>query len=530
MIQATVTLTMYTVVAWLVLTQQATSDILVATINNALERTTYTSRIFPVKDFEARVFDLTPEQRTQFLDEFRKSAFNSAWNDVDPQDQDVSVVIKQNGEWMHFMSSVPEWSGKPWQLDAFKEVVTKGRVWGNFMLTEEEYIRQRVDQKQVVEFRKNIPELVHVHVNLTEMLDPEFIEQAHQKGVDFSNAHLVFIVKPISSSPFFLELLVFIGRYLLFTFLLMLPFIFFVANRVTKRARTLRSVLSDIAQGDLSARANIAGHDEMGQLADHINGMVVALEDRERLRSAVRLAGQLQRGLLPQAPPCNTKMGLEIAQSNKMSNRVGGDFFDYLCDGKVLIVIVGDISGHGLESGLMMAASRTALRIILRLEESPLTMLQRVNAQLREDLSQGHFLTLAVLRMNLETGEYWHVSAGHEPTLLKKTDGTIDQMKSTTVPLAMFRELRKMKEPIRGTLQPGEMLLLSTDGLRECFNNEGRQFGQPEILRILQNATSATELIDQLLKGVEEHRNGHPVEDDITLVAIRRPVQGEGQS
>jgi serine phosphatase RsbU (regulator of sigma subunit) len=527
-LQATVSLTVYTIAVWILLSQQSARDVLVTTINSTLERTHYASKLFPVETFEALAFLETPEKLSLTLEDFRRNHLVSTWSLSKVESTaEVSVLAQQNGQWIHFASTETGWSGKPWELGDFRTEITRGRIWGNFMLKDSEYLRQRVEEPQIRDFRALNPEWVHVHTNLGELLTPAFHASAAQRGYDFTNAHLVFIVKPQHTSPVFLEVLFFIGKYLVLCYVVMVPIMYLVARRLTKRTRQLHEVMSTMAEGDLQARANISGNDEIGQLADHLNGMVAALEDRQRLRAEVKLAGELQRGLLPTTPPCPSETGFEIAQLNRMSNRVGGDFFDYQCDGKTLTIVVGDISGHGLESGLMMAASRTALRLILRREPSPRELLRQLNVELKQDLSSGHFLTLAVMQIDLGTGNFWHISAGHEPTLWRRANGEITLLLATTTPLGLFKELPKLREPVRGNIAPGEMFLLSTDGLRESFNPAEEQLGLNRIKARLSECTSAQALVEDLVNTAETHREGIPMEDDLTLVALRRPTPEE---
>jgi len=520
-IQATVTFSIYSIIIWVLLSRQSASEQIMNSVNFAVDRVKLASLSFEASEIEELPFSPSARAQSTILEDFRNIYLDS---DLTPRFDEVklSLIVQRDDEWVHYLSTDDSWVNQPWQFGEFREELEPGRIYGNGM-NDEDYENQLISIESIERANGDDSlEYLYLQYQIGDQFSEFFLRNSATRNFDFTDARLVFLVSPEQGNPVLLEQAWFIGRYLLLSFLMILPFILIISYQFTGRARSLRETIRRIAMGDYSARSDLPGKDEIGQLSDHINGLAIALEEREKLQSAVDLASQLQSDLLPPKPPCPEELGYEIAQANRMSNQVGGDFFDYKCDSKTLYVVVGDISGHGLESGLMMSASRTAIRVYLDMNLEPKELAERLNHQLYEDLIQGHFLTVAIMHLELETGEWWHLSCGHEPTMVMEGN-SVRQLGTTCPPLGMFPKINVKKEVERGVLKSGEIMLMTTDGLRECADAQDIQLGQAFMREELASNKDPYKLVDNLIAHAKRHRSPLPLEDDITIVTIKRP-------
>ncbi|MGE4506149.1 MAG: HAMP domain-containing protein, partial [Desulfovibrionaceae bacterium] len=169
-----------------------------------------------------------------------------------------------------------------------------------------------------------------------------------------------------------------------------------LSGMITRRISTLAGAFRRVAQGDFSVRVSPRGKDEIGDLARTFNDMIPDLEDQVGLREAIGIAREVQASLLPKSPPAFP--GLEMAGRSRYSDETGGDYYDYIPfgeDGRELAVLVGDVSGHGVQAALLMTTGRALLRQSAACGGSPGAMVENANRLLSQDLAaSGRFMTL----------------------------------------------------------------------------------------------------------------------------------------
>jgi hypothetical protein len=248
--------------------------------------------------------------------------------------------------------------------------------------------------------------------------------------------------------------------------------------------------------------------------------LALELVDRVRVRDELEVARELQTELLPHDLP--EVPGYVFAHSYRTANEVGGDFYALtpLPDGR-LALMVADASGHGMAAGLVMAIANATLRTALDLDASPERVLAMLNRTLCRTGTTRTFMSAFYGVLTLETGEMEFVCAGHPFPLLRRAGGRIEELGYGGYPLG----LRDPLPMTRGTatIEPGDILLLYTDGLPEALDAQGRTaFGYERVHAALQLGGAPQWVHDAILRSFDAHAGDEPLRDDLTLVVIAR--------
>ena len=243
--------------------------------------------------------------------------------------------------------------------------------------------------------------------------------------------------------------------------------------------------------------------------------------EQERLEQELRVARSIQETLLPKELP--NLPGWKMAVHWQPARAVGGDFYDFIClpTGK-LGILVGDVSGKGVPSALMMASARAVLRAAAERLESPGQVLDRVNAVLCHDMPRGMFVTCLYAVLDPRTGRMHYANAGHNPPCLRDGNGVVAELVARGMPLGMLPDAPY--EEMEAVIAPGDVALLYSDGLVEAHRSRREIFGF-ERVRALSGtcAGDETQLIQCLLAALASFTGRNwDQEDDITLLALRR--------
>ena len=286
-------------------------------------------------------------------------------------------------------------------------------------------------------------------------------------------------------------------------------------------------VLKQVTRGKLGLRVNVTSNDEIGYVGDVINDMTEGLMERDRMRQSLDLAMEVQQNLLPKG---DLKIdGFDIAGKSIYCDETGGDYYDFIIsDGtkdRSIGVAIGDVSGHGLPSALLMATVRSSLRQRLSLPGSIDQVITDVNRQLAGDVEDsGQFMTMFYLTIDSVDHRLKWVRAGHEPGIFYDPDAdTFEELKGPGIALGVMDGWQyEMNERIG--LAPGQIIVLSTDGVWEAHNPEGEIFGKERLNELIHQhaAQKAEVIIEAVIVAVNQFQNGSGAEDDITLIVIKK--------
>lgn len=236
-----------------------------------------------------------------------------------------------------------------------------------------------------------------------------------------------------------------------------------------------------------------------------------------------RVVANIQKSLLP--PEITECKGYEFGSHYSPSSRAGGDYYDFIrLTDLHWGILVADVSGHGAAASMVMAITRVVMRAFVQELLSPGGALSIVNDVLVEHVPTDQFETAFYGILNMKTHKFTYSSAGHNPPFLRRAGtGEVSQLESAGgIPLKILEHQRYEEAEI--SLNPGDQILLYTDGVTEAFNPEREMFGEERLAKLMHeygDLLPAT-VINQVLSQVRGFIREEPIQDDLTLVAFRR--------
>jgi serine phosphatase RsbU (regulator of sigma subunit)/anti-sigma regulatory factor (Ser/Thr protein kinase) len=244
---------------------------------------------------------------------------------------------------------------------------------------------------------------------------------------------------------------------------------------------------------------------------------------RQRFEQELEVARLIQQNFLPKELP--DLPGWQVAALYRPAREVGGDFYDVipLSDGRVAFVI-GDVTDKGVPAALVMSATRSVLRASAQRLIEPGEVLERVNEHLCPDMPEKMFVTCLYGVLDAESGLLRFANAGHDLPYVQTADGVIE-LRARGMPLGLMPGMSY--EEKETTLQPGDSVLLHSDGVLEAHDPQRDMFGAPRLKETMARAPGGRELIDQVLSDLAAF-TGPDVEqeDDITMVTLQRSAGG----
>jgi serine phosphatase RsbU (regulator of sigma subunit) len=246
--------------------------------------------------------------------------------------------------------------------------------------------------------------------------------------------------------------------------------------------------------------------------------------EQERLREGVRIARHIQQKLFP--ADSLPSPDFEICGSSRPAEETGGDYFDYLRmqDGG-LAVAIGDVSGHGLGPALLMAALRAYVRALVKARSDPGEILRLLNVALAEDALDGHFATLLLAHLDTASWSIVYSSAGHVPGYILSAAGEVKSvLESTGLPLSIMPDA-DFPAVIVPPLEPGEVLLLVTDGILEAQDGDGEMFGVERLLEVVRahQELPARQVLEALYRSLDDYCETPAPLDDMTAIVVKSP-------
>lgn len=257
------------------------------------------------------------------------------------------------------------------------------------------------------------------------------------------------------------------------------------------------------------------------RVAQMVRQQQAEAQERERIEQELRVARLIQQTLLPKAVP--EPPGWKVAVYYQPAREVGGDFYDFISlpDGR-LGLVVGDVAGKGVPAALVMATTRSILRGAAQPSISPGQVLERANEMLCPDIPVNMFVTCLYAVLDSASGLLQYANAGHDLPYLRHAGG-VAELRATGMPLGLMPGMRYEDKKV--LLEPGDKVLLYSDGLVEAHNPQQEMFGFPRLRKSIAEHPigGGVTLVDFLLAKLAQFTGDDwEQEDDITLVTLQR--------
>ena len=322
---------------------------------------------------------------------------------------------------------------------------------------------------------------------------------------------------------------------LVFAFAVAVYFLFvtisFVFNYLAGRSillpvKEMKRVVDKVYDGDFHQKVRVVSNDELGDLGDGMNEMTDGLIERDQMRQSLYLAKEVQQALLPRSNP--EIKGLDIASASVYCDETGGDYYDFFIpeqpDAGRISIVVGDVSGHGISSALLMTTARAFFRQRSALPGRISAVVSDVNCLLAHDVADsGGFMTLFYLNVDRPNRRLNWVRAGHDPAVFyDPRTGIVEELRGSGMAMGIDGD-HDYEQYTREDLAPGQIILMGTDGIWEAQNSKDEMFGKETVYRIIRqySDTDAKGLLTACLYALDKFRDGVKPEDDVTLVVIK---------
>lgn len=282
-------------------------------------------------------------------------------------------------------------------------------------------------------------------------------------------------------------------------------------------ALSTRDLSNTFDESDLELLATLASVAAIRLQNVHL---MEAEAEKRRMEAELVLARQVQEALIPAALPQHP--GWEIWAGNLPSQGVSGDFYQVIEKEKRWMLALVDVAGKGMAASLLTASLEALWAKPIRSMEEPEEIFSAVSPLLAARTPPSKYATSFLGSLALETGDLRWANAGHNPSLVIRRDGEVEQLAATGFPLGLFPRGSWVGRETR--LAPGDLLVIYSDGVVEAANARDEEFGLERWIDILKKnrTSSATFLAEKVSRLQREFMNGTPYGDDRTLLIIRR--------
>ena len=281
-------------------------------------------------------------------------------------------------------------------------------------------------------------------------------------------------------------------------------------------------VLNKVGRGDfttndeslLAAFASIAG------IALDRARLVEAFLEKEKIEASLRLAHDIQMGMLPREFPRRPEF--DLFATLRPAKSVGGDLYDFRLDGDRLWFVVGDVSGKGVPAALFMAVTKVLFGVSTEVESSPAAVVSRVNRALCRENEHFLFVSAFLGRLDVRTGELEYANAGHNLPYRLRTDGTVSTLTASPgLVMGVNEDFEYRTENTR--LDPGDGVFLFPDGVTEAINAGDELFSEKRLVTYLEGTAgrSPADIVEGALRVLDEFVGSAPQFDDITALSLR---------
>lgn len=309
------------------------------------------------------------------------------------------------------------------------------------------------------------------------------------------------------------------------------------SNRLTSNIKKLREAAQTIGEkGKLDTPLAIQSNDEIQNVAESFNQMSSEIQDLlEKTKESARMETELETAKILQSTLLSSNHvdtdAAQVVPFYLSASETGGDIWDAYLSGNTLTILVGDATGHGAPAAIVTAVAKSCFATLNNIyPETPLSpdaFLEKLNKVIYESCKGQLLMTMAVVQIDLNSGQTWLSNAGHEaPLLLKAPKSDDEKLKSEAVFVRGERlgfSPDSSFEKIETTMELGDKLLIYTDGVSEAVNVEGKQFGERALKKLFNKVGLETlEVIkDQIYSELKSFMGMAPQQDDITYVLFK---------
>ncbi|MDR2483792.1 MAG: SpoIIE family protein phosphatase [Treponema sp.] len=304
-----------------------------------------------------------------------------------------------------------------------------------------------------------------------------------------------------------------------------------LSHSLTAPIIALSKGATDIGAGNLKYRFNIKTGDELEMLAETFNQMIENITyisgEKERIGTELSIATKIQASMLPCIfPPFPDRHEFDIYAEMHPAKEVGGDFYDFFfIDENRVAVIIADVSGKGVPAALFMVVTKTLIKDHALMDKSLDEVFYTVNNQLCETNQTGMFVTVFMGILEINTGKFRYVNAGHNPPLIRQGGGEFTWLETKPgLALAIIEGVRF--QVMETVLAEGDMVFLYTDGVTEAMDKAENLFSNRRMLETINRDGSGNNTINEhigaMLRAVQNFARGAEQADDITMLILER--------
>ena len=343
------------------------------------------------------------------------------------------------------------------------------------------------------------------------------------------------VLKPVSAVTQNIQSTIIVfGFFFAIIILLVVAIVDRFSKRLTDPLLALGRDVKTISGGNLDYRAEISCNDEIGDLAGEFNQMAASLKqyirdftsavaEKERIGAELDIATHIQASMLPCIfPAFPDRKELDIYATMNPAKEVGGDFYDFfMVDDRHLAIVMADVSGKGVPAALFMVIGKTLIKDHTQPGRNLGEVFTEVNNILCESNSEGLFITAFEGVLDMVTGEFRFVNAGHEMPYICKKDGNYEVYKIRAgFVLAGMEGIRYREGCVQ--LEPGDKIFQYTDGVTEATDSKNELYGMDRLTSILNRNVDKTpmELLPEVKKDIDAFVGDAPQFDDITMLCL----------
>jgi serine phosphatase RsbU (regulator of sigma subunit) len=307
-----------------------------------------------------------------------------------------------------------------------------------------------------------------------------------------------------------------------------------ISTLITNPIQVLMHDMNEVSNGNLDHKTVARSKDEVGLLAQTFGRMTTALKaahDQELQSKALEhdlaIASEIQSNLVPKRM---LKIpGYDISAYYRPSKEVGGDYYDFITiDDENEGIIVADVSGKGVPGSLVMTMARAFIRMEAERSRntSPADTLMKANRMLAQDIKKGMFVTALYCILNKRTNEIRVASAGHNPLAVwRAASNKVELVNPNGIALGFDKGPvfeRTVKDEVL-VLGHGDRIVAYTDGTVEAMNSANQEFGDDRFHNLVRDLAKrdSNQMLNLLVKALDEHKGNAPQSDDITIVTLR---------